>query len=139
MSGGSRFVCGYKTERMIDFTIANKKGIILEEKYIKNLHISDHYGILTTINWGMCNINKVEEHTWFDRIKVTHGAKTRDNIRRHNFSTDDNLLNQELFDRFHKELSNVIEKNTLLWTVKSEDKIIWYKEISKLINKRKIY
>ena len=137
ISGGSRYVCGKETDKIIDFTIANKKGIIKEEEYIKDLHISDHYGLLTTINWEMRELNTACVPAKFNRTKIIHDMKTRDRVRRHDFTTDDNLPNQELFDRFYSELDHVIKKNKLLETIEPEIKAIRYKEISKLINRRK--
>ena len=137
ISGGSRWVSGCESDRLIDFTIANNKGLIREERYIKNLHISDHYAILATLNLNMCTASPTPEVVSFNRSKLIHDTKIRDKIRRYNFTTDDALTNQELFDRFYLELDYVIGKHHLLENIKPENKIIRHKIIRKLIEKRK--
>ena len=69
-----------ETDKIIDFTIANEKNILIREEYLKDLHTSDHFGLLAILN---CNIGKPKikkPMLKFNRKKIITNLKIRDKI-----------------------------------------------------------
>ncbi|KAL6121049.1 hypothetical protein NUSPORA_02097 [Nucleospora cyclopteri] len=112
INSGTRVSNGIRTERKIDFMLANKKDLITDEIILHNWEISDHIPVLSIIN-----INPLKLHTnekWiFDRERILN-SHVKSCILNYDYKSKMSGSLSEEVERFTNEIKKILKEKGVI-------------------------
>lgn len=133
---GSRRTKGTETNRVIDYSATNFDNLVESEEHLTDWYISDHYPVLTTVNWKVSCVEKVKTLI-FDR-ELIKSDKVKQKILNLNLSCLEENDGQTMFNSFHKELKEKLIKTKVIREVKQAE-LRPHRKLQSLIKKRKTF